>query len=83
MNEFWFFIYDYNHQNYANVNNIRWQEIYESTIKIFYPSITFQVKQINIQKNIVDGFDNRLLYQEFMRNPIEKPQTIFSYMPQV
>ncbi|AFM05734.1 CRISPR-associated protein (Cas_APE2256) [Bernardetia litoralis DSM 6794] len=78
--EFWVIIYEYE-GNSIN-NNLQWFEnVINENIKNKYPNITFKLKKLKINKNIIDGKRNSLLYHEFMRSEISHVEDLFEYIP--
>lgn len=72
--EFWIILYALTN----DLDLLEWsKKVFNSELTQQYGSIKFRVKVVQIEKNVIDGFRNRINYQEFMRTPINQINDIF------
>jgi hypothetical protein len=75
--EFWLIIYEY--EGDENVNDENWcNKVINNEIQYLFQNIIFKIKKIVIDRNVIDGRRNRMIYHEFLRSSIQNVEQIFS-----
>jgi hypothetical protein len=75
--EFWLIIYEY--EGDERVNDKMWcEQVINTEIQYLFQKITFKIQKIIINRNVIDGQRNRMVYHEFLRSSIQNIEEIFS-----